>query len=86
MNEKRKSYESSCRGKSPLPDLQVATKRARAASRRYGEPFAAYHCTFCGFWHIGNQVTATSHRPRVPYSRHGRSTRVEADLEVEADD
>lgn len=49
----------SCCCKMRLEGLSDAQAEANRMQRRYGngsdgEPFSAYHCGFCGDWHIGH--------------------------------
>lgn len=46
--------EASCVGKQGHRDFEGATKAAESASFRKGEPFEAYKCRHCEFFHIGH--------------------------------
>ena len=36
--------------------MAVAKRKAKSASRRYDEAFAAYQCRQCGEWHFGHMA------------------------------
>lgn len=53
MASRRNDRRRACDGKKRLIEL-VAVRVAREMSRRHGEHIRAYHCRYCGHWHVGH--------------------------------
>jgi hypothetical protein len=51
---KRKLRRKSCTGKIRYESFNDANKHAVSMHYKTGQWFAAYHCKFCGGWHIGH--------------------------------
>lgn len=52
-------------GKKKFWDRMSAEGKARKMALRTKEPFAAYQCKECSFWHIGHKV------PRIVREQRG---------------
>lgn len=51
---------AACTGKEPLSETvakKIAKRNTRSDRRR-----EAYHCTYCGFWHLGQSLVPRSKR------------------------
>lgn len=65
------AQKTACDGKGRFPSRVLAEERADRMRRRNGNerPATAYHCLFCGEWHIGGKrpvdQTATYKRKRA---------------------
>jgi hypothetical protein len=53
------SPETQCHGKRPYPSKAAAKQAARHVEHHIGRT-QAYHCSYCGAFHIG-------HKPAAPY-------------------
>ena len=51
---KRKLRRKSCTGKIKYINEEDAERSAKAVHRKTGHWIEAYHCVFCGAWHIGH--------------------------------
>jgi hypothetical protein len=51
---KRAERRRACLGKRRLPSEEIAERVARLMSRRTASLLLAYHCRWCGRWHVGH--------------------------------
>lgn len=59
MQERKRetaTQHAECTGKHRFDSAALAMTTARKSSRRKDARTSAYHCVFCGGWHIGSRI------------------------------
>lgn len=70
---KNEFVSSSCNGKDKFSSFIRADKVARAIGFRHDCRVVAYHCQFCGSWHVGNARPESPVVVRRIQAKKGRS-------------
>ena len=55
MASKRRLRRKSCGRKKAYPDNDSAWTAAKTVARKEDTPMVAYHCSFCGRWHVAHK-------------------------------
>ena len=58
-NTHQTEREGVFRDKIDYKSQETCEKSARKLAEKFGRPFDAYQCWFCGGWHLGNSVNLT---------------------------
>jgi hypothetical protein len=62
MASKRQLRRKSCLGKKKYTSSQQAKDAAFLTGRKHNEKLVAYHCNYCGSWHIGHPPVSVQRR------------------------
>jgi hypothetical protein len=61
---------SSCEGKEPFTSFGRAARTAHRQAQNKAGKFSAYHCQFCGAFHVGTGLSKTRHLGPVSDGRY----------------